>query len=188
MPAHHKSSAVPALYTFKDTFKNPTVSSKSLREPVALPAPVHIAGLVLALLLARRLGRVPCRRRVLAGLQARVPAVLVLSPDLPCQRALVAWRPRRRRVGRDDGVGRDGWVRRRRALAVQPVGLLELELPCPLGPVRLCFRCPVCVDGLLRKVVGPAARCNQRRPAVAVVLLAHRRPNREPLRPRAVTY
>jgi hypothetical protein len=55
---------------------------------------------------------------------------------------------------------------------VQPVGLLELELPCALYTVGFCFAGPVRVDGFLGKVVGAATRGYKRCPAVAVVLLA----------------
>lgn len=63
-----------------------------LRKAVALPAPEHVARLVLALLLALRLRRVPCRCWVLACLQTGIPAIFmrpVFSPDLSRQRALV---------------------------------------------------------------------------------------------------
>ena len=127
-----------------------------LGETVSLPGPIHITRLILALPLPLLLGRMPRRRRIHAGLQARV-STPVFSPNLPRQRAFVACAPRRRCVGAHHGIGRDGWVGRGRAL-VQPVGLLQLELPCALCPVRFGLGCAVCVDRLLGEVVGASAR------------------------------
>lgn len=49
--------------------------------------------------------------------------------------------------------------------------MLELVLAYALLPVCFCFLRTVCIDGFLRKVVGPATCGDERRPAVADVAL-----------------
>lgn len=85
------------------------------RETISLPAPVHIAGLVLALPLALLLRRMSRRRWVHAGLMARV-STPIFSPDLSRQGGLVACAPRRCGVGAHNGIRRDCGIRGCRAL------------------------------------------------------------------------
>lgn len=114
----------------------------------------------------------PRRRRILAGLQTRIPTVLmhaILPPDLSRQRALITRAPWRRCVRADYSIGADCGVRARRA--VQAVGLLKLVLSLALDAVGFGFLRAVCVDRFLCEVIGAAAGGDQGRPAVAVVLL-----------------
>lgn len=172
--ANHTESSV--AHTMIQSFLPPrhAHSSLPLREPIPLPAPKHIASLILALL-PLLLRRMPRRRRIHMRLHAGVRR-LVLPPDRTRQRALVAHAARRRRVCAHHRIGADCRIRARgagcRRPPVQAVRLLELELARALLAVGFCFGGAVGVDRFLREVVCASAGGDEGCPAVAVGLLA----------------
>jgi hypothetical protein len=148
------------------------VHCPALREPIALATPEHGASLVLTLLLPLRLGRMSRGRRIRTSLHGRIPRVVamrrfVTRADIPREHALVRGRGLGRRVGGDDGVGRDGGVGGGQRVAVQAVGLLELVLAHALLALGFGFLGAVGVDGFLGEVVGASAGGDECCPAVA---------------------
>lgn len=148
-----------------------------LREAIALPTPIHITRLVLALLahplplILRRMSR---RRRILTRLHAwiclsasipipaRTPSLFAAQPAHLARDAL---RRRLRGPWSRARIQRRGIRRRRRHLQ----SMFHFVDSGALLPVQLGFVRAVCVDAAFGEEVGAAARDDERCPAVAVV-------------------